>query len=256
MKIKKIARKRNGLYEIILSDNNSLSFYDDTIIKYNLLKPQEISNELFEEIINYNNEIKAFNVSLKYITVKLRTKKEIEKKLKDYDKKIISKVIKKLENLGYLNDDLYIKSYIADQVNLKLNGPKKIIKDLEKLGFNSNDVRKVIDTYEIDIWLNKVKKIINKKINSNHKLSKNMFVNKLKQDLNYLGYDKNIIDIALNEIEIKDDLKILENEFNKEYKKLSRKYDGDILKLKIKAKLYQKGFSLTEIDKLINNNIE
>ena len=148
MKIIKITRKKNGLYEIILSDKTSLSFYDDTIIKYNLLKPRDISQKELEEIILYNDEIKAFNAALKYITAKLRTKKEIDKKLTDYDKSVRDRVIKKLESYGYLNDDLYIKSYVADQVNLKLNGPKKIEKDLIKLGFNINKIQEVINSYD------------------------------------------------------------------------------------------------------------
>lgn len=256
MKIIKITRKKNGLYEIILSDKTSLSFYDDTIIKYNLLKPQEINQKELEEIILYNDEIKAFNIALKYITSKLRTKKEIIKKLKDYDNVIVDKVIKKLENYGYLNDDLYIKSYVADQVNLKLNGPRKIKKDLVKLGFNVSKVKEVIDNYDKEIWTIKAKKVINKKINSNHKLSNNMLKNKLRNDLIKLGYDNGIIEICLEDIILNDDNDILVSEFNKEYKKLIRKYDGNALNTKLKYNLYKKGFSLTEIDKLLNDFLD
>lgn len=53
-KISKI-KKINNKYTIILSDNSSLSFYSDTLIKYNLLKPREISDKELEEIINYND---------------------------------------------------------------------------------------------------------------------------------------------------------------------------------------------------------
>ena len=64
-KISKI-KKINNKYTIILSDNSSLSFYSDTLIKYNLLKPREISDKELEKIINYNNFIEAYNKSLKY----------------------------------------------------------------------------------------------------------------------------------------------------------------------------------------------
>ena len=42
MKIEKFKKKKNNIYEIILSDNTSLSFYDDTILKYNLLLTKDI----------------------------------------------------------------------------------------------------------------------------------------------------------------------------------------------------------------------
>ena len=256
MKIIKITRKKNGLYEIILSDKTSLSFYDDTIIKYNLLKPRDISQKELEEIILYNDEIKAFNAALKYITAKLRTKTEIDKKLTDYDKSVRDRVIKKLESYGYLNDDLYIKSYVADQVNLKLNGPKKIEKDLVKLGFNINKIQEVINTYDKEIWISKGEKILSKKINSNHKLSNNMLKSKLKNDLIKLGYDNSVISVCLEKMVLKDDKDILKSEFNKEYKKLSRKYNNNDLKNKLKFNLYKKGFSLTEIDKLLNEYLD
>ena len=43
----------------------------------------------------------------------------------------------------------------------------------------------------------------------------------------------------------------LNKEFDKWYRKLSLKETGDNLYLKIKQKLYQKGYNLSDIDKLI-----
>ena len=43
MKITKIIKKRNNQYQILLSDNTSLSFYDDTIIHFNLLAKKDFS---------------------------------------------------------------------------------------------------------------------------------------------------------------------------------------------------------------------
>ena len=59
MKIEKIIKKKNNLYQILLSDNTSLSFYDETIIKYNLLVKKEFDSKLLAEIVTYNNNIKA-----------------------------------------------------------------------------------------------------------------------------------------------------------------------------------------------------
>ena len=106
--MKKISRikKNNNKYTIILSDNSSLSFYSDTLIKYNLLKPREINDKELEEIINYNNFIDAYNKALKYISFKVRTKKEIKDKLRDYSKNIVVDVIKKLDELLPLRWDI------------------------------------------------------------------------------------------------------------------------------------------------------
>ena len=127
MKIEKIIKKNKNVYQIKFSDNTSLNFYDDTIIKYNLLVNKNVDEATYKEALLFNQKAEAYYKAINYINQKLRTKKEIEKKLKDYNKDIVNEVIAKLEEQKYLNDDIYIKSYINDQINLTLKGPKKIV---------------------------------------------------------------------------------------------------------------------------------
>lgn len=252
MKIIKITKKKGEVYNILFNDNTSLNFFSETLIKYNLLKPRDLSVKEFEEIVKYNNQVEAYNKALKYISIKLRTKKEIEKKLQDYDKKIAYIVINKLEASGYLNDDLYIKSFIADQVNLTNNGPKKIIRELEKNNFEPDKILNVLDDYDEEIWVDKITKVINKKVKGNHNLGKKALLNKIKNDLINLGYESNLINNVLSTISIEVDKGIIEKEYNKAFNKFSRKYDGYELKNKIKYTLLKKGFDLEDIESIIN----
>ena len=238
-KISKI-KKINNKYTIILSDNSSLSFYSDTLIKYNLLKPREISDKELEEVINYNNYIEAYNKALTYISYKQRTKKEIKDKLCNYSIEVIDKVIKKLDELGLLDEKKYIEAFINDQINLGNKGPYYIRKELEKLSLDSDNIDEILNNIKEDIWIEKIKKIIAKKINTNRNLSKERLYLKIKNDLIILGYSKNIIDKVLNEVVIEEDNEVIENAFNKEYKKLYRKYKDKELENKIKYNLYKK----------------
>ena len=253
-KIYKIKKNKNK-YTIILNDNTSFSFYSDTLVKYNLLKPRVISDKEFEEIINYNNYIEAYNVALKYLTIKLRTRKEIERKLSEYPKEVTESVIKKLENIGYLNEIKYIQAFINDQITLGNKGPTYIIKELEKLGIDNSLILEEINKIDEDIWIEKVKKIIDKRKKSK-KLSKKMFVLKTKAYLNNLGYYKKTIDEVINCIEINEDVDVIKNEYEKIKRKLSRKYDGQKLREKIKLSLYNKGYDLENILEIINNDLE
>ncbi len=253
-KIYKIKKNKNK-YTIILNDNTSFSFYSDTLVKYNLLKPRVISDEEFEEIINYNNYTEAYNVALKYLTLKLRTKKEVERKLNEYSKDVVENVINKLEKLGYLNEIKYIEAFINDQITLGNKGPVYIIKELEKLGLDNNLILEEINKINEDIWIEKVEKIIDKRKKSN-KLSKKMFVLKTKAYLNNLGYYKKTIDEVINCIEINEDVDVIKNEYEKVKRKLSRKYEGQKLKEKIKLSLYNKGYNLENILEIINNDLE
>ena len=151
---------------------------------------------------------------------------------------------------GYLNDELYIKSYINDQINLSIKGPKKIINELEKLGFKNVDEYLNVDN---DIWINKINKIITKKEKSNHNLSKIFLINKIKSDLINLGYPDYLYKDILENYEFVDNPDILKKEVNKFLKKYQGKYNEDEIKYKLKGYLYSKGFNNCDIDDLLNN---
>lgn len=255
MEILNIKKKKNGEYQITLSNQMVLSIYAETIIKYNLLANKKFDEKYWQEIINFNNEYKAYYEAIKYLNAKLRTKKEIVAKLEKngYLKSTIANVIAKLEQQNYINDELYIKSFIADQINLALNGPQKIKRTLQNLGFNMNLITQYLEEYSDDLWEEKIRKIINKKIKANHNLSKISLINKIKINLLNLGYSQDLINKGLQDIEIVDDYNALEKEYQKELRKLSRKYKDKELETKLKYNLYKKGFSLEKIERVMYN---
>lgn len=245
MKITKITKKKNNQYQILLSDNTSLSFYDDTIIHFNLLAKKEFSEEELKNIIKYNNDSSAYYKALAYIKSKLRTKKEVITKLKGlgYSDDIIAKTVQKLTTQKYLNDELYITSYIADQVNLTLKGPKKIAYELTKLGFKEDLIYSYLNKYDNAIWQDKINKVIAKKIKSNHNLSPKLLITKIKNDLLNLGYESELVSKLVNNIDYAEDNTILAKEIKKAYRKYSKKYQDIELEFKIKNYLYSKGFN-------------
>ena len=87
----------------------------------------------------------------------------------------------------------------------------------------------------------KIKKIINKKIKNNHTLYKKMLINKIRNDLIKLGYEIEIINKLLSNIDYQDDELIINKEISKAIKKYSKKYQGKYLEAKIKMYLYSKG---------------
>lgn len=242
MKIKTFKKKRSNLYEITLDNNSKINLYDDIIIQYNLLITKEILDKDFQEILQENNKIESYNIALKYINSKLRTEKEIKKKLQNYNKESVTYTINRLKKEGYLNDQIYIKAYINDEINLKLIGPQKIIFNLKKLGFKEKDILEYLETFDDSIWLNKIDKYMTKKINTNHNLSSIMLKQKILTDLINRGFSKEMILSLLDNRDILDNEEIYLKEYHKLYKKLSSKYDGEELEWQIKMQLHRKGF--------------
>lgn len=242
MKINNFKKKHNNLYELSLDNNTKVSLYDEIILKYELLVKKEIDVKKLEEITLENTKLESYYIALKFINAKLRTEKEIRKKLNKFNKDAINYTITRLKKEGYLNDLLYIKAYINDAINLKMIGPLKIHYELKKLGFKDSDIDNYLNTFNNEIWLDKINKLINKKINSNHNLSSIMLEQKIVKDLITRGFSKENILSLIDEYDFKDDYVIYQKEYEKQKNRLSKKYSDEELEFQIKQALLKKGF--------------
>ena len=236
MKIIKYKKLPGNKYKITL-DNNDIILYEDIIIKNMILLKKEIKENELKQYLDENIFYEAYYKALNYLKVKMRSTNEIEKYLaKEFNKDLIEKIILNLTKEGYLNDDYFTKCYINDSINLKNIGPNKIIHELEKLGIDKSIIDKNIKVFTSSIEEEKIKKIIDKKVKTNKNKSVYNLKNNIKLNLINQGFNVEIIDKNINNINF-DETSIYE----KEYNKLSKKYTSYELEQKIKQKLYQKG---------------
>lgn len=249
MKIEKYTKLKGNKYSVKI-DDLVIKLYDDVIVKFELIRKKEIDEKEFKSIVSYNDKLEAYYKALKYITKKLRTEKEIFKYLeKDYSLSVVKETIDKLKSNGYINSELYLKCYLSDQINLGVNGPNRIKKDLVKLGYQEDEINGFIDDVLDEVWFSKIEKIVNKRINGNKSYGNNKLKEKLVYDLSNMGYYKWMIDEILLNSEFKDNSNLIEKEYNKIVNKLSKKYEGYELQNRVVAKLLSKGFSYDEIKK-------
>ncbi len=243
MEIRKFKKVGKNKYKIIF-DNEELTLYEDIILKYNLLITKEISLDDLDKIIKENNDYDAYNLALNYIEIKMRNRKELYTYLsnKGFDNKLVNETISKIDKLGLLNEEAYIKAYINDKINLTLDGPYKIRKNLLDLDFNEEDVNSYLNTFSDDIWKSKLEKLINKKKSIMKNKSYYMFIQKMKNDLYNMGYESYMIDDCLEKIDYESDA------LEKDYEKAKKKYGNDITKLK--NYLIRKGYNYEEIKTL------
>ena len=252
MKIEKYIKLKSNRYEVLI-DGLKVKLYDDVIVKYELLRKKEIDEELFEEITKYNDKLEAYYKALRYLTKKLRTEKEIEDYLRvDYTQKTVDETIDRLKKNGYLNKDIYLKCYLADQINLSNNGPKKIKNSLIKLGYSEEELDERLDSISEEIWLDKIRNSVKKMIAQNKSLSSNKLKEKILYQLSMNGFYKRMIEEVIEESEFKNTDDILVKEYEKAKNKLSKKYDGYELENKILAKLVAKGFYYDDVKRVMN----
>ena len=207
-----------------------------------------IEEKEFNEIVNDNKNYESYYLALSLLKRTIKTKEEIKKYLSErgYNKENIEKTIKRLEQQKYINDKNYARSYVHNNIVTTTKGPKRIALELEKKGISEEDYEEALKEYSREVEEEKLKKLILKKIGSNHNKSAKILKQKLLQDFTNNGFHQTTIKEILESISIKDDNDIAKKEYQKYYKKLSKKYSGKELEYKIRQKMYNLGFRMPE----------
>lgn len=200
MKIEKYKKIKEDLYRVLLDNGEIIDIYEDVILANNLLYKSEIDQSLLDKINIENNYQLAYNISVKYIMVRLRSINEIKVYLtkKGYSKDVIDKVIEKLIKNKLLDDEIFTKAYINDKLNFTNVGKYKLISELTtKMKVDNSVVHNVLESYE-EVWNDRIDKLINKYLKSNKKYLGDTLKNKLYIYLVNLGYDKDKVIPILN----------------------------------------------------------
>ena len=199
MKIVKYTRLASGKYKVLFDNKKELILYENVIIDTNLLYKKEITSEEYNNLVSLNNYQDIYNKVIKYIGIRLRSKKEITDYLKKMDLSIevVDDILNKLITNKYIDDERFSQAYIKDKYNFSNNGPYKIINELVKLGIDKD----MAYTYTFDIITNeeeKINKLLNKYVKSDKKHDWYYLRNKIYNNLINLGYSKEIVINILN----------------------------------------------------------
>lgn len=256
MKILKIKKMANNKYKISL-DNIEIITFDTIILEYNLLYKKELTEKELKKISDKTYYFDAYNKTLKYITKKIKSKKEVEKyldsfKLNSNEKK---EILDKLINLNLINDRLYCKAFINDKINIFKYGVDKIEMQLKEKGIDYKIIQEELLNIDYDIVNLNLETKIKRKIKNNTKYNNFELRQRLTMQFKKEGYEKEKINEYIDKY-IDNDDEIIKNQFDKLYYKYENKYDKKIFLSKLKQKLYQKGFSSEVVNKLIQEKTE
>ena len=249
MKVIKYTKSKNNTYKILLDNDKELIYYEDVILQTNLLQKRKITEEDIQEMNKINLEYDVYYVALK--SLKTRFKSIYEMKLfllkKEYPEELITKAIDKLIKQGYLNDKMYAKSYLNEQLLTTSNGPYKIKRLLEDKKISEEIIKEVLEQFSEEEQITKIAKLIEKKLKANHNKGGIVLKQKIAMDLKNLGYDISLINNGLSKIDFSQEQEIAKKEYEKLYRKYKKKYQGEELERIIKSKLYQKGLKIEEM---------
>ncbi|NTW72461.1 MAG: hypothetical protein HGA49_09500 [Eubacteriaceae bacterium] len=139
---------RNEAYEVFI-DGEYFSDIDAELIYLNGIRRGAELDEEGIKSLQYEIDLKkAYNLSIKYLSFKSRTTKEVEKYLteKEFAEGITHKVVEKLASYRFLNDEEYMKNYTADRMNFSYSSRRKVRYELKEKGISQELVDKNFDS--------------------------------------------------------------------------------------------------------------
>lgn len=201
MKIDKYEKKQKGKYRLYLDNGEVIDTYDDVIIKNELLLKGELDLITYNKVLTDSAIYEKYNACIKYITVRVRSKKEIIDylKRKKVDYRDIDIIVERLVDNNILNDKYFTECFIKDKLRFTSWGPYRIINELKKHEIDSMTIDYYSYLLDDNIIYDKLSKLIDKQIKANHKLDNSKLRNKLYNNYLNLGYKSNMIVDILND---------------------------------------------------------
>ncbi len=246
-KINRIEKmKQKGIYKIHFNNCADLLVHEDVLLEQDVLLKNELSSVELNQLEEASSFSAAYYEAINFISRKLRSKHEVMTHLskKEFNSNCITRVVAKLEMQGYLNDLNYAISYANTVLRTTTKGIDHIKKNLNEHQIDNEFIAEAIDNLDYSMEYDKLYKLVNKKIASNKKYSKQVLREKLFYEFKTKGFETSLINQVFSEV----DFSISMDKLQKEVDKLMRKHK-DIKK--VKHLLKQKGFSNDQIENAI-----
>jgi regulatory protein len=94
---------------------------------------------------------KGFNTALRFLSRRLKTEAEVRDKLRSScSEELTERILEKLKELGYIDDDYFVSCYIRDRMKFNPMGRYRIKKELYQKGVNKDLVDNNTEFVNID----------------------------------------------------------------------------------------------------------
>ena len=254
--INRVEKKKNQ-FQVTLSDGQTLCVSEEILIRYQLLKGREITDEQWEEIQVENRRSTIYQSALNYLSYGLRTEKEVVQYMqrKEFITEDIQPIIQRLKEYQLIDDRLYAESYVRTYCREGVKGPRFIAQKLKEKGVSSEDIEHGLHYYSLDDCLHNALYQVEKLQRKYQRKTIFEQKQKIRQSLLTKGFPNDIINQALAESTFEKDSEQEQRQLKKEIDKWWEKYqkeDRYKRRQKISAKLWNKGFSYDEIQQQLD----
>ncbi|WP_027964179.1 recombination regulator RecX [Halalkalibacillus halophilus] len=258
---KKAKNRYNIFEEKQGSDLYAFSIHEDLLVRFEIRKGLELTNDRVEEIKQQDALYKYYTLSLNFLSYRMRAKSEIFKYLeqKEATEDEIKTVLNRLEEEKLVDDLAFAQAFVRTKVSTASGGPNKVRQELKQKQIPEEFIEQAISNYSFEDEVDKAHKLLQKKLNSSNRKSFQEQLNGAKQTLMQKGYSFEAIQAAIDtlepEVDEEEEWQAVVYQGEKAWRKYERKHEGYTLQQKVKASLYQKGFNGDLIKQFIEEKV-
>lgn len=250
-------QKRQGRYNVFLDGQYAFPVSESTLIEFQLMKGQELSDEEVAAIKAGEVTAMANTTALNYLSYQPRSVHEVVTHLREADlpEEAIQTAIQRLKDLNYLDDAQFARLYVNDRRHIGDKGPRVIVQKLREKGVSANTIEDALAEVPDAEWLELGHSVAIKLQRHNRQRSHQESLNRIRQGLAQKGFNADYSSAIMAQLDWDDEedneMALLKQQAEKQWR-LKRRYTGNERKQKVKQALYRKGFALDQIDAVLN----
>lgn len=132
----KVQRKNPERMSVFLDGAFAFGVYQDVVLEFGLQVGRRLSVEEQEQILAADQLRVAKAMALHYLAHRDRTVQEVRRRLqrRGFDEAVITDTVERLQELGYLDDAAYARTYVQGRFRNRGYGPVRIRSELLRRG--------------------------------------------------------------------------------------------------------------------------
>jgi len=188
-------KRSKGRFSVYVDGQYSFALSDMDLGLSGLRVGQELATQEIEAFKAGDEESKAYNKSIRYLSVRARSVKEVRDYLvrKGVDEGLIGVVVERLERAGLLNDRDFAAAWVTDRQLLRPRSRRRLEQELMVKGVSSENIGAVMGELGQEDELQSLMAVIEKK----RRLAQYQEQDKLIGYLARQGYKYDLIKKAL-----------------------------------------------------------
>lgn len=168
-------KRRANRFNVYLDGKYAFPVSEEVLLTFRLKEGTELSDDKMQEVIEAENYQKFYLKVLDFLSYQPRSRDELVKRLHEYlykaevkeefSREVEAKIMSKLEEMGLINDEEFVKNYISLATNSKNPpGPRKIKEFLFKKGVEASLIDKHLADYSQGAEVTGAKLALEKKL--------------------------------------------------------------------------------------------